>query len=331
MKCRLFSILAVVCLFLGGVYFWKIKNTGLYKYGDRGGGVDLSGDDASLVTVGKESITREDLEWEYKFYSDTLEKEKSFSNLGETSSMELYLNPLREKLITNLIERKLLFTFIRYHTDFDLENGERYETCSRDWAQVIASNPSFEKNSDDQKRLKTRLCEWSIVRQFMDEKVFSEIQISEDEIKEYFEKNKTDFVHDKRVVIRQIVLPSEVEARRVRSKVNSRNFALYAKSYSITPEAKDGGVLGPFTKGEMPRFFDVAFDMRVGEIRGVLKSTYGFHVIKLEKKLPKKEPVYSKTRSHIEKLITRNKREREYQKCLKMALNTVSIDSSSQF
>ena len=328
---RLFSVSAVACLFLGGLYFWKIKNTGLYKYGERGVEVKLSGDDASLVTVGKESITREDLEWEYRFYSDTLEKEKSFSNLGETASMELYLNPLREKLITNLIERKLLYSFIRYHTDFDLENEDRYENCTRDWTQLIESNTSFEKNQGSKERLKTRLCEWSIVKQFMNERIFSRIQTSEKEIEDYFKKNKTDFIHDKRVVIRQIVLASEVEARKVRSKVNSRNFALYAKSHSITPEAKDGGLLGPFTKGAMPRFFDVAFDMRVGEIRGVLKSTYGFHVIKLEKKLPKKDPVYSKTRSRIEKIITQNKREQEYQKCLKMALNTVSIDSSSQF
>ena len=114
-------------------------------------------------------------------------------------------------------------------------------------------------------------------------KGFSNVIVSDREIEAFYRNNIKSFQHGKRVVIRQIVLASESEAKRVRHRVRNHNFERYAREKSITPEAVDGGLLGPFEKGEMPRIFDVAFSMGRGEIKGILKSTYGFHIIKLEK------------------------------------------------
>ena len=43
--------------------------------------------------------------------------------------------------------------------------------------------------------------------------------------------------------------------------------------------------LGRIKRGDMPRFFDVAFQMRRGQISGVLKSIYGFHIIQVLKNI----------------------------------------------
>ena len=109
--------------------------------------------------------------------------------------------------------------------------------------------------------------------------------MSADEVERYYTENLKKFEQPERVKIRQIVLPSEREAKRVRGKIKSNNFEELARKYSITPESEKGGLLGPFSKGQMPRVFDVAFSMRLGEVRGILKSTYGFHIIKIEEKM----------------------------------------------
>jgi hypothetical protein len=64
--------------------------------------------------------------------------------------------------------------------------------------------------------------------------------------------------------------------------LHGTNFAALAKKYSTDPgSAKKGGDLGYFARGTMVAPFDqAAFSMKVGQIR-LVKSQYGWHIIKL--------------------------------------------------
>jgi parvulin-like peptidyl-prolyl isomerase len=58
------------------------------------------------------------------------------------------------------------------------------------------------------------------------------------------------------------------------------NFAQLADLYSDCPG--DGGDLGFFARGEMvPEFDQVVFALRLGEISGVFRSPFGFHIAKV--------------------------------------------------
>ncbi len=61
------------------------------------------------------------------------------------------------------------------------------------------------------------------------------------------------------------------------------DFAEMAKKYSQDTTAASGGDLGWFGKGKMVKEFeDVAFSLGVGEISNLVKTTYGYHIIKVE-------------------------------------------------
>lgn len=64
------------------------------------------------------------------------------------------------------------------------------------------------------------------------------------------------------------------------------DFAKLAKENSQDPgSAANGGDLGFFGKGKMvPEFEKVAFEIKVGEVSGVVKTVYGFHIIKVTDK-----------------------------------------------
>jgi parvulin-like peptidyl-prolyl isomerase len=52
--------------------------------------------------------------------------------------------------------------------------------------------------------------------------------------------------------------------------------------YSQDPSAKDRGDLGYFKKGELLPAFEKELDrLRVGEVGGIIRTQYGFHLIKL--------------------------------------------------
>jgi peptidyl-prolyl cis-trans isomerase D len=64
------------------------------------------------------------------------------------------------------------------------------------------------------------------------------------------------------------------------------DFAELAKKYSEDDSAKNGGDLDYFGKGKMvPEFDQVAFELAPGQISGLVKTQYGYHIIKvLDKK-----------------------------------------------
>jgi parvulin-like peptidyl-prolyl isomerase len=79
-----------------------------------------------------------------------------------------------------------------------------------------------------------------------------------------------------------ILVKSEQEAVQVLSRLSrGESFANLAMQVSICPSAKRGGDLGTFGRGQMVREFErAAFALQKGQTSGIVKTQFGFHVIK---------------------------------------------------
>jgi peptidyl-prolyl cis-trans isomerase C len=59
------------------------------------------------------------------------------------------------------------------------------------------------------------------------------------------------------------------------------SFEELARDFSECPSSKDGGNLGEFGKGMMvPSFEKAAFQLMPGEVSGIVRTQFGFHLIK---------------------------------------------------
>ncbi|MCL5433605.1 MAG: peptidyl-prolyl cis-trans isomerase [Candidatus Marsarchaeota archaeon] len=79
-----------------------------------------------------------------------------------------------------------------------------------------------------------------------------------------------------------ILVEKESTAKDILDKLtNGESFAKLAEQYSLDGSRKRGGDLGFFSKGQMIKpFEEAAFKLKKGEISGLVKTQFGYHIIK---------------------------------------------------
>jgi peptidyl-prolyl cis-trans isomerase C len=131
-------------------------------------------------------------------------------------------------------------------------------------------------------------------------------QPTESEMRKEYDRMKVE------VRASHILVETEEEADQIYQEVKAgADFSELAKEKSIDPTAKDnGGDLGFFTWGKMVgEFQEAAFALKEGEISKPIKTTYGWHVIKLVERKEKEQPPYEESKRLIESKLVQTKRE----------------------
>lgn len=97
---------------------------------------------------------------------------------------------------------------------------------------------------------------------------------------------RNDFDKPIQVCANHILVSSEDQANRIKSEINNfDDFVEYAKIYSDCPSGKNGGNLGCFGRKQMVKEFEqAAFDGKIGEVTGPVKTQFGYHLIWVTRK-----------------------------------------------
>ena len=136
----------------------------------------------------------------------------------------------------------------------------------------------------DRESFEAQVKDQLIINKFR-EKLTQDVKVTEDEVKKYYEENKKMFeLPSKEIRASHILVDTEEEAKELLAQIKAgADFAELAKKYSKDPGSKDqGGDLGYFSKGKMvPEFEKAAFALKPGSVSDVVKSEYGYHIIKV--------------------------------------------------
>ncbi|MEE9515493.1 MAG: SurA N-terminal domain-containing protein [Candidatus Adiutricales bacterium] len=147
------------------------------------------------------------------------------------------------------------------------------------------------------------------------------VEVSDDEIEEQYELNLDDYREPEQAKARHILFkvdenaaPEDAELAKAQAELvlmeakEGKDFAELAKKHSQGPSAKDGGDLGWFTRDQMvPPFSEAAFKLMEGEISDLVRTRFGFHIIKAEGKKPAGLRPIEEVRDEISKKIRRNR------------------------
>ena len=149
-------------------------------------------------------------------------------------------------------------------------------------------------------------------------------QVTQAEIQQYYNQDLAQYKVDAEVKVRHILISvdpnagaaadaaAKAKAQGILDQIrkdNGKNFAELAKKYSDDPGSKDqGGELGWIKHGvTVPQFDQVAFAQKPGQISGLVRTQFGYHIIQTEAVQPAHVKSLDEVKASIVDALTKQK------------------------
>ncbi len=223
-----------------------------------------------------------------------------WDNLREDYRQELVVRSLSSLISAELIYEKapaggIKATAAEVKTEFD--------KMAQGFANDAALNTALAERGIDRPELMKEIEKNLIVGKFVQENVAKNISILPAEVSLYYSTHQEEFRHEDLVKTSHILiavpqgateqqdkaLKDRAEGLLARAK-KGEDFAKLAKENSMDSSASQGGDIGYTPKGQLaPEYEEAAFSLPVGSISGLVRTQFGYHIIKVTDK--KKEGI----------------------------------------
>lgn len=230
------------------------------------------------------------------------------------------LKSFKHEVLDQLVARELLS-----QESAKLEISGMAKLVDEKYASVKASFPdeatfksAMSERNFTEELLKKDIEKTIRIQRLLDEKLKKGIQIPDEEIKSFYDGNKDKFTEPESMRARHILVKidskdgedgekkatEKIEGLLKRAKAGE-DFAALARDNSDDPlSGPNGGDLGSFTRGRMAEAFEKAvFALKAGEISGIVKTTFGLHIIKCEEYKPEKVVSLDEARADIKNYL----------------------------
>lgn len=247
--------------------------------------------DQIVARVGDEIILQSSLEDEYI----------QWLSMGNSASPQAKCNILEGQIIQKLLLNQAKIDSLKISDDeFERELNSRLDIVMQQYGSEEALENYLHKSIIEIKQSLEKTLKDDMLANKEKEKITDDIKITPSEVAEYFKELSNDSLPliDESYEIKQIVFKPKLtkqeeqvtidKLNRIRDKIvtGKMYFEAMARLYSEDPQsAKRGGSLGIVGRGELdPDFANAAFKLKEGEVSQVVKSAYGYHIVKLEKR-----------------------------------------------
>jgi peptidyl-prolyl cis-trans isomerase C len=153
-----------------------------------------------------------------------------------------------------------------------------------------------------------------IIAKLVDKEVDKRIAISDEDVSQYYEFHKEEFVTPLLLNASHILVPTEEEAIAVKATLDTGvDFEEVAKQRSTDATAQRGGDLGYFQRGQFaPEFERAVFELKIGEISGPVRTRFGYHVIRLNDRVEPKIRELASVKKVVEERLLSEKRSKYF-------------------
>lgn len=270
-------------------------------------GCSASKDKDAVATVNSKEITVAEYTKALKLNKTAIESMYGASIWDtEVEKGKKYSEFFKESVLEQMINTEVMYQ--QAEKDKLLPSKEEIDKQYKEFKKEVEENETFKENmkslgiTDEDIRKEQEV---GMAIQNYQDKFTETTKISDEDMKKYYEENKKNYYEDKvkasHILIKtvdddgkELSKKKQEEAKKkaedILKKVKSgEDFSKLAKEYSEDEgSGANGGDLDYFTKGEMvPEFEAAAWGLKPGEVSELVKTQFGYHIIKVTDKIDK--------------------------------------------
>ncbi len=158
-----------------------------------------------------------------------------------------------------------------------------------------------------------------MTRTLLQEEIGNKVKLEEKDIQEYFQAHPEEFSGDQ-IRVRHILVRTEDEAKQVLDRLaKNERFENLAKALSQdSATAAKGGDLDYLKREQLfPDFARAAFELKVGEVSGVVRTPFGYHIIKLVDRKKGQALKYEQIKDQLNRRLLEERRTQRFQQWMK--------------
>jgi peptidyl-prolyl cis-trans isomerase C len=179
-------------------------------------------------------------------------------------------------------------------------------------------------------------------KQLVQQEIVDTISVNPDDLKGFYDQHQSQYSQQEQVRARHILIkvPPETSAAdeaKMKEKATKalarakkgESFGKLAQELSDDTSQANGGDLGLFKRGQMVApFEEAAFALKVGQVSELVRTPFGYHIIKLEERHPEKPLSYDEAKEQVKKDLTQERGLARYQEYIAGLRGKAVIDIS---
>jgi peptidyl-prolyl cis-trans isomerase C len=263
----------------------------------------------------------------------TLELNRSFQAQVQVPYATVQEDPrakeVLRQILDNLIDRELLLQQAKslkmavpaQQVDTQMQQLLKRFPSQEAFEQALtAQNLSLDAVKKDVERQMLR-------QQLVKKEILDKVTVSAGDVQTFYDKNKDKYVEEEQVRARHILIKVPPEASpaddtKLKGKADDalkrakqgEDFAVLATELSDDSSKGNGGDLGFFPRGRMVApFEEVAFALQPGQMSEVVRTQFGYHIIKVEEHKTGRALPFDEAKSQVKEDLTQQQTYERYQ------------------
>ncbi len=273
-----------------------------------------------------------------------------FTEIEQTNTSPADIASKKEEMRKSLTNDLIAEMLIKDRADrlgLTVSTDEIKEAMSRLKEQYgIKSDSDFDeslrKSGMSRADMEARLRDTILMNKVFGRELRQREDLADNELRERYNREKERFRLPERARLREIIVikpddPAKVEAARQRAndlaaKARTGDFAKLATTSSDSGTKDKGGDLGEVARGELlPDLDKAVFNATAGTVLGPLESKSGWHILKVEARLPSEVPAFESVKDRLRKDASEDAWQRDYKAYIERLRKDAFIQINEQY
>jgi len=236
-----------------------------------------------------------------------------YQKIGAKTGLEQIKQRFQKEELDNLINQELIFQAALAMKPSDLEDriNKRFSARQDNNGKV------------DESALKEKIRREILIEEYLSRAGIFALQVPELESRKYYDNNRLSFTEPASVRAHHILIkvskgsPTDQEALAkgnmiIKELEKGKDFGELAQKYSDCASKNKGGDLGSIKLGYMPSEFDSAImSLKPGQTSGLVKTSHGLHIIRVDEKSPEKIKDFEEIKDFIGRYMLKEYRQKK--------------------